>query len=97
MRDFSIHDVRFQRTADDECSIVVYGRTVGAVRLCADAFDPERRPSYSIALFDSDNPARRVERRAQVRLAIADWLWEERLVPAAPPVPASPAETWATA
>lgn len=97
MRDFSIHDVRFQRSAGDECAIVVFGRTVGSVQLCPNAYDPERPASYSIALFDSENPARRVQRRTQVRLAIADWLWEERLVPLEPPAPALPIETRATA
>ena len=97
MRDFSIHDVRFQRSAGDECAIIVFGRTVGSVQLCPDASDPERPASYSIALFDSENPARRVERRTQVRLAIADWLWEERLVPVEPPVPALPIKIRAAA
>lgn len=82
MQDFSIHDVRFRRAAPDKCWIVVRGETVGDVQLVPPPDDPDD-PSfgYRIALHDSGEEPRFVHRRRQVRLAIADRLWEDGLVP----------------
>lgn len=93
MRDFSIHDVRFRLIAEDTCAIVVFGHDVGELRVHGDAFAAEHEPWYTVLLFDSERPAFRIDRRARIRLAIADALWAERLIPPEPPihVPADPA------
>ena len=38
---FSIHDIRFRRTRDDECAIVVHGQTVGTVMRRPDIANPD--------------------------------------------------------
>lgn len=81
MHDFSIHDVRFRRTAKHECKIVVFGQTVGAVHRHADRGPPDHPGCYAIQLYDTDEAPRFVDRRGQIRLAIADWLWTGNLVP----------------
>ena len=93
MRDFSIHNVRFRLIAKDTCAIVVFGHDVGELRKHGDAFDPDSGPWFTAMLFDSEAPPIRIDHRAQIRLAVADALWAERLVPVEPPihVPAGPA------
>ena len=86
MRDFSIHDVLFRRIAQDTCAIVVFGRDVGELRRHGDAFEPDRDPWYAVLLFDSERPPMRIDRKTRIRLAIADALWAERLVPTEPPI-----------
>lgn len=88
MQDFSIHDVRFRRTARDRCWIVVRGRTVGDVQLLPPPAGPAHPEDflYRIELYGAGDETCFVCSRGQVRLAIADRLWEEDLVP--DPVPA---------
>ena len=87
MQDFSINDVRFRRTAANRCLVIVHGQTVGDVERLSDPRDPHDPEffRYRIDLYDGANGPRFVHRRGQVRLAIADWLWNDNIVPA--PVP----------
>lgn len=88
MQDFSIDDVRFQRTAEHACWIVIHGQTVGDVQLVpitADAATPDDY-QYRIELYAAGDEPCFVCRRSQVRLAIADRVWENGLVPQ--PLPA---------
>ena len=39
---FSIHDIRFRRSGDDECDIVVHGHTVGTVTCRPDIANRDR-------------------------------------------------------
>lgn len=88
MLDFSIHDVRFRRTARDKCWVVVRGQTVGEVRLVPPPADPaDPRFGYRIELYDAGDEPCFVRGRGQVRLAIADRLWNEDLVPHPVPAP----------
>ena len=88
MQDFSIHDVRFRRTARHSCWIVVRGHTVGDVQLVPPPADPaDPRFGYRIALHDAGGEPCFVRQRSQVRLAIADWLWNDDLVPEPLPAP----------
>lgn len=83
MQDFSIHDVRFRRTAADRAEIIVHGHTVGDVSLVPPPDRPghPQDPRYRIDLYDGAGGPCYVHRRSQVRLAIADWLWNDRIVP----------------
>ena len=83
MQDFSIHDVSFRRTAADQAEIIVYGHTVGEVVLVPPPEEPHRpeHPRYRIDLHDSAEGPCYVRHRSQVRLAIADRLWNDRIVP----------------
>lgn len=93
--DFSSHDVRFRRTGEDECKIVVHGETVGAVHRHTSHSQAEHPFDYAIHLYDASGAPRLVDRRSQIRLAVADWLWTANLVPVlfdpmlAPPAPTS--------
>ena len=89
MQEFSIHDVRFRRAGTQRCLIVVHGQTVGDVQLlpAPDRPDAPDGLAYRIRLYDSPDAARLVHRRSQVKLAIADSLWQGRLVPAPVPAP----------
>ena len=94
MQDFSINDVRFRRTASTRCLVIVHGQTVGAVERIADPSDPvdPAFSRYRIELYDSANGPCFVHHRSQVRLAIADWLWNDDIVPTPmPPALASSA------
>lgn len=79
--DFSINDVLFRRTADDECSIVVFGTNVGTLIRVAQNRQPGDPWHYVIRLLGDPEAPRRVERRSQIRLATADMLWDRGLVP----------------
>lgn len=83
MQDFSIHDVRFRRTAADRAEIIVHGHTVGDVSLVPPPDGPHRPEHlcYRIDLHDSAEGPCYVRHRSQVRLAIADRLWNDRIVP----------------
>ena len=85
--DFSISDVLFRRTGDDECSIVVFGENVGTLVRVRDNDRRDDPWSYVIRLFgDADGP-REVGKRSQIRLATADMLWTRGLVPGLPAPP----------
>ena len=87
MQDFSINDVLFRRTAGNRCLIIVHGQTVGDVERLADPHDPHEPGCfrYRIDLHDAANGPCFVHHRSQVRLAIADRLWNDDLAPT--PVP----------
>ena len=87
--DFSIHDVRYRRSADHESQIIVYGHTVGTITRLSDPGAGEERWTYLIHLHDDPRGPHQVHRRSQIRLATADMLWERRLVPP-PPLPGHP-------
>ena len=91
MPDFSINDVRFHRTAANRCLVIVYGQTVGDVQRLSDPSDPADADlfRYRIDLYDGANAPCFVNHRSQVRLAIADWLWNDNIVP----TPFAPAVT----
>ncbi len=79
--DFSIDDVLFRRTSDDQCAILVYGQQVGTLVRLRDREEPADPWYYVISLLRDPAGPRRVERRSQVRLAAADMVWERGLVP----------------
>ena len=81
MLDFSIHDVRFRRAGEHRSEILVYGQTVGDVVREPDPGNPHEPFSYRIDLHDGADGPRTVQRRSQIRLAIADWLWNDKIVP----------------
>ena len=89
--EFSIHDVRYRRSSEHECQIIVYGRTVGTLTRVPDfsAGAGEEPSSYVIGLHDDRRGRRQVHHRAQIRLATADMLWDRGLVPPAP-LPGNP-------
>ena len=84
MQDFSIRDVRFRRTDLHKCQVIVHGQTVGEVNRTPDPFDPAAPYGlqYRIDLYDGANGPCFVHHRSQIRLAIADWLWSDGIVPA---------------
>ena len=81
MQDFSIHDVRFRRTCENRSRILVYGQVVGDVVREPDTDNPHEPFSYRIDLYDGAERPCTVRRRSQIRLAIADWLWNDKIVP----------------
>ena len=83
--DFSVHDVMFRRTGDDECHIVVFGETVGSVMKRADIASPDGGFFYAAHLRDDHRGPVLIDRREQVRPAIAALLIERDLVPSTPP------------
>ena len=86
--EFSIHDVLFRRTGDDECAIVVFGENVGTVVRLRDRDDPSDAWRYIVRLLRDPAGARRLARRSQIRRAAADMLWDRGLVPVARPAAA---------
>ena len=86
---FSVHDVRFRRCGEDECTIVVYGQTVGTVTRRTDCTTPNGAPFYVIHLYDDWRGPRQVDDRHQVRAVTAAMIDERDLVPWTPP-PAHP-------
>ena len=51
--DFSARDVRFRRTGDDVCDIIVYGQTVGIVTRRPDIAAPDGGGwFYAVHLYD---------------------------------------------
>ena len=94
--DFSISDVLFRRTGDDECSIVVFGENVGTLVRVRDNDRPDDPWHYVIRLLGDPAGPREVDRRSQIRLAAADMLWERGLVPGLP-APGPPAAALAAA
>ena len=85
MSSFSIHDVRFRRSGENECAIVVYGETVGTLTRHRDPCIADESRYYVVHLHDDPRGPRQVEHRGQIRLAAADMLWERDLVPPLPP------------
>ncbi|MDE0334490.1 MAG: hypothetical protein OXI64_05985 [Defluviicoccus sp.] len=85
--DFSIDDVLFRRTADDECSIVVFGENVGTLVRVHDNDRPGDPWYYIIRLLGDTAGPRQVDKRSQIRLAAADMLWDRGLVPGLPAPP----------
>ncbi|MDE0409391.1 MAG: hypothetical protein OXN81_16200 [Alphaproteobacteria bacterium] len=85
MSGFSIHDLRFRRRGDDECDIVVYGQTVGAVMHRADIANPDGGWSYVIHLYNDRHGPKQIDDRNAIRSTIASMLIERDLVPWTPP------------
>ena len=85
--DFSISDVLFRRTGDDECSIVVFGENVGTLVRVRDNQRPDAPWSYVIRLLGDPAGPREVDKHSQIRLAAADMLWDRGLVPGLPALP----------
>ena len=85
--DFSLHDVMFRRTVDDQCDIVVFGETVGTVMKRPDlaSADPKRAHFYAAHLWDDARGPVLIDRREAVRPTIADMLLKRDLVPSTPP------------
>ena len=83
--DFSVNDVMFRRTADDQCDIVVFGESVGAVMKRPDVASSDGGWYYVIHLADDYRGPRQVDDRDAVRATIANMLIERDLVPSMPP------------
>ena len=83
--DFSVRDVRFRRTHDHECDVVVFGETVGSVMKRADIANPDGGFFYAAHLRDDHRGPVLIDRREQVRPTIAALLIERDLVPSTPP------------
>ncbi len=83
MHDFSINDVHFRRAETNRCRVIVHGQTVGDVQRIPDPSDPEGPEAlhYRIHLYDGSDGPCIVHGRGQIRLAIADWLWNDGIVP----------------
>ena len=79
--DFSISDVLFRRTGDDECAIVVFDRDVGTLVRLREHDHPDSPWYYVIRLLDDPAGSREIDRLGKIRLAAADMLWDRRLVP----------------
>ena len=82
---FSVHDVRFRRCGEDECTIVVYGQTVGTVTRRTDCTTPNGARFYVVHLYDDGRGPRQVDDRHQVRTVAAAMIAERDLVPWTPP------------
>ena len=83
--DFSIRDVMFRRTADDECDIVVFGETVGSVMKRPDVASHDGGRFYAAHLPDDPRGPVLIDRRETVRAIVADMLLQRDLVPSTPP------------
>ncbi len=82
---FSIHDIRFRRTSDDECAIVVHGQTVGTVMRRPDIANPDGGFFYAVHLMDDFRGPRLVDHRHEVRPVAAAMIAERDLAPWTPP------------
>ena len=88
---FSIRDVKFRRRLDDECDIVVFSETVGAVTRRRDIADPDGAGFYfALHLFDDYRGPVLVDDRDAIKPTVARMLADRNLVPAVPP-PVHPA------
>ena len=83
--DLSVHDLRFRRTVDDECDIVVHGEVVGTVTRRPDIASPDGGVYFVIHLFDDRRGPRHVDDRERVRTVAAAMIAECDLVPWMPP------------
>ena len=83
--DFSVRDVMFRRTTDNECDVVVFGETVGSVMKRLDIANPDGGFFYAAHLRDDHRGPVLIDRREQVRPAVAAMLIERDLVPSTPP------------
>ena len=62
---FSARDITFRRSGDDECTIVVYGETVGSVTRRIDYATPDRSHYYVVHLSEDWKGPRQVDRSEQ--------------------------------
>ena len=86
MSGFSIEDIRFRRTGDDECSILVHGEDVGTLSRRPDVASDDPGRVYFVAhLWDDPRGPRHIDDRGAIRRTIATMLIERDLVPPAPP------------
>ena len=85
MSSFSIHDVKFRRSGEDECDIVVYGQLVGILTRCPDYGMSDREHVYVVHLYDDFKGPRRVHDRHDIRPTAARMIAERDLVPLRPP------------
>ena len=83
--DFSVRDVKFRRTTDNECDVVVFGETVGSVMKRADIANPDGGFFYAAHLRDDHRGPVLIDRRKQVRSTVADMLIERDLLLSTPP------------
>ncbi len=83
---FSLHDVRFRRRADDECDIVVHGQTVGTVTRRPDIGSNDPDSVYFVVhLFDDWRGPRQLDDRHDIRRTAAEMIANRDLVPSRPP------------
>ena len=87
---FSIHDLRFRRTGEDECDILVHDEVVGTVTRRPDIANPDGGVYFVIHLFDDHRGPRHVDDRDRVKAVAAATIAERDLVPCTPP-PVHPA------
>ena len=82
---FSVHDVRFRRSGDDECDILVYDEVVGTVTRRPDIANPDGGDYFVLHLYDDRKGPRQVDDRNEVRSVAAEIIAERGLVPWTPP------------
>ena len=82
---FSVSDVRFRRTGDNECDIVVHGQTVGIVTRRPDIAAPDGGWFYVVHLDDDFRGPRQVDDRDHVKAVAAAMIAERDLAPWTPP------------
>ncbi|MDE0342997.1 MAG: hypothetical protein OXK82_07510 [Deltaproteobacteria bacterium] len=87
--DFSVNDVMFRRTSEDECRIVVFGETVGSVMKRQDVAKPDGGWYHAAHLWDDPRGPVLIDDRDAVRDTIAAMLIDRDLVPSTTP-PARP-------
>ena len=85
MSGFSMHDVKFRRSGEDECDIVVYGQLVGVLTRRPDYGTFDREHVYVVHLYDDYKGPRPVQHRRDIRRTAAQMLTERDLVPLRPP------------
>ena len=81
----SIHDLRFRRTGEDQCDIVVFGQTLGTVTRRPDIASPDGGWYYVVHLFDDHRGPRHVDDLDRVRAVAAATIAERDLAPSMPP------------
>ena len=83
---FTNDDISFRRTADEECTIVVFGQSVGTLTRRPDVASDDPDRVYFIAhLWDDGRGPKLIDDRHEVRRTIAAMLVERELVPPIPP------------